>query len=242
MRAFLEAVEDEPIDRIAAFFPKRGGWTWVQSYVDRAGRRGTWRFPATETLRAITVGGPACLSFGVPGAHVGPPEGVLSMQVAAHGTRWRRVGARRFVPPGAPDDSPAFVEWRLEDGEWVVSAFGDEYYYDPGLLGVSVLDRTVGRRDSTRGRRLTADDAYAEKEPWFISDEPIVFEGGRYTKYGLPRTLAEHEVTRIGSLGRVGVFAEAGASGAGMPDVLYLPVRPGGEFQPYQSFGGDSCR
>lgn len=98
-----------------------------------------------------------------------------------------------------------------------------------------------GKRDSTAGRPLTAEDAVAENEPWYLDHRPITFERRRYVKYGLPRALAEHEVTRIGSLGRVGVFAETGAS-AEIPDVLYIPVRPGGEFQPYQGFGSEPCR
>jgi hypothetical protein len=51
-------------------------------------------------------------------------------------------------------------------------------------------------------------------------------------KYGLPRVLGVNEVTRMGDYMGVPVFAETGATGA--TEVIYLPVRPGCEFQPYQ--------
>ena len=51
-------------------------------------------------------------------------------------------------------------------------------------------------------------------------------------KYGLPRVLGVTEVSRVGDFMGVGVYAEAGATGT--PDVIYIPVRPGCEFQPYQ--------
>jgi hypothetical protein len=41
-----------------------------------------------------------------------------------------------------------------------------------------------------------------------------------------------NEVTRTADFQGVPVFAEAGATGA--TEVLYVPVRPGCEFQPYQ--------
>jgi len=74
--------------------------------------------------------------------------------------------------------------------------------------------------------------AYAANATWFINNEPITFNNRRYVKYGLPRVLGVSEVTRGGDYQGVGVFTEAGATGA--PEVIYLPVRPGCEFQPYQ--------
>jgi len=56
--------------------------------------------------------------------------------------------------------------------------------------------------------------------------------GRRYVKYGLPRVLGVNEVTRTADYMGVPVFAEAGATAA--TEVLYVPVRPGCEFQPYQ--------
>jgi hypothetical protein len=44
--------------------------------------------------------------------------------------------------------------------------------------------------------------------------------------------LGVNEVARMGDYMGVPVFGEAGATGA--TEVIYLPVRPGCEFQPYQ--------
>ncbi|HEX9936671.1 MAG TPA: hypothetical protein VGB15_06100 [Longimicrobium sp.] len=74
-------------------------------------------------------------------------------------------------------------------------------------------------------------EGYAANATWFINNEPITFNGRRYVKYGLPRVLGVTEVTSSGTFEGVPVFAEAGAAS---PDVIYIPVRTGCEFQPYQ--------
>jgi hypothetical protein len=58
-----------------------------------------------------------------------------------------------------------------------------------------------------------------------------MFQGRRFVKYGLARVLGVNEVTRVGDHMGVPVFAEMGQT---RPDVIYVPVRPGCEFQPYQ--------
>ena len=74
---------------------------------------------------------------------------------------------------------------------------------------------------------------YAANATWYINNEPITFGNRRYVKYGLPRVLGVNEVTRVGDYQGVGVFAETGATDR--PEVVYIPVRPGCEFQPYQT-------
>ncbi|HEX8693957.1 MAG TPA: hypothetical protein VF746_16155 [Longimicrobium sp.] len=76
---------------------------------------------------------------------------------------------------------------------------------------------------------------YAADAPWYVSHEPIVYEGSLYVKYGLPRVLGVDELKRIGTFRGIPVFGEVEASTR--PDVLYLPVRPGCEFHPYQISG-----
>ena len=73
---------------------------------------------------------------------------------------------------------------------------------------------------------------YAGGAPWFINNEPITFGGRRYVKYGLPRVVGVTELGRVGDYQGVGVFGEAG--GMEPREVIYVPVRPGCEFQPYQ--------
>ncbi|HST61729.1 MAG TPA: hypothetical protein VLK84_23720 [Longimicrobium sp.] len=77
-----------------------------------------------------------------------------------------------------------------------------------------------------------ATTGYAAGAPWYIDNEPITVNGRRFVKYGLPRILGVTEVTRTADYMGVPVFAEAGATTA--TEVVYVPVRPGCEFQPYQ--------
>jgi hypothetical protein len=141
------------------------------------------------------------------------------------------VGGTRFVPPGEPARSPAYVEWRLEDGEWVVSSIGDEQIYQ--------RPRRPMRNEVTRDRRPGPDDGvYAAGAEWYVMNEPIAFNGNRYVKYGLPRPLAAHEIERVGTLGGVAVYAEAASE---RMEVLYVAVGPG-SYQPYQGSGSHRCR
>lgn len=72
---------------------------------------------------------------------------------------------------------------------------------------------------------------YAAGTVWYINSEPTAFDGaGEYRKYGLPRILGVSEVEFSRSYGGVPIFVEAGRPQA---EVLYVPVRPGCEFQPY---------
>lgn len=229
--AFLRAVNDAPLDSVAAFFPRRGDWTWTQAAegAPPQHRLTVWRFAATETLRAIGPGGPVCASFWQSGGGVGPLETVLIMRIKWHRTRWRRVAGNRFVPPGESSRSPVFVQWRREDGRWVVSAFGDATYWFPRVLGEF---RSHVVRDTVL--RLPPTPVYAAEAPWYVENRPISFEGYRYVKYGRPRVIADSLLTRIGRFGPIGVYTAKDDADA---EVLYIPVTPG-EYQPYQTAHG----
>jgi len=92
-------------------------------------------------------------------------------------------------------------------------------------------DTTVGGRAFAQAHPSTT-PPYAAAAPWFIQGDAITVDGRRFVRYGLPRVLGTGEVTRAGEHQGVPVFAEPGA---GRADVLYVPVRPGCEFQPYQT-------
>lgn len=219
--AFLRAVR-APLDSVAAFFPRRGDWTWTRvTYGAPPGRRSTvWRFAATETLRAIRPHGPVCESFW-RGAGVGPSE------IEEDGTRWRRVAGNRFVPPGESARSPVFVQWRREDGRWVVSAFGDTTHWSPRVLGYLRGGDVV--RDTVLP--LPPTPVYAAEAPWYLDNRTISFEGYRYNKYGRPRAIADSlSLRRVGRFGLIGVYTEKGNTTANM---LYIPVAPG-QYQLYE--------
>jgi hypothetical protein len=231
MRAFLREVPDAPNTELAAFFPRRGDWTWEQTLLDGRGiatRVVVRRFPGAETLRVIGAGGPACLSFDGIRGDFGPFEGQFGMQARMNPGPWRRVRGNRFVPHGASARSPVFVEWRREDGQWVVAAFGEEGVYAPRLLG-----RPAGPfvRDTT----LFPEDAAFDRANWPM----VVIDGRRYTKYGLPRPIERDLLSRIGVLHRVSVYAERG-SRLDWPEHVYLATAPG-EYQPYETAAPTPC-
>lgn len=126
MTAFIAAVRREGVDSIAAFFPRTGTLSYVRTRHAREGTTtGRWDFSPVDALQAIRRG-PLRPSFTIN--REGQTIGLLAHQVMHRGPSWRRVRGSRFVPPGAPASSPAFVEWRRERGEWVVSAVGDESF------------------------------------------------------------------------------------------------------------------
>lgn len=73
---------------------------------------------------------------------------------------------------------------------------------------------------------------YVGSSRWFIDSKPVVFKLKKYVKYGLPRVLQPTDVRKVGIYQKAAVFAEPSA--ARNPEVIYLPVREGCEFQPYQ--------
>jgi hypothetical protein len=125
--AFLRAVRGTGRDPVERFFPRTGVVTYVTTtYSDSGHVVGTWRFPVAALSR-LSWGHPLFWVFDI--AVEGQPIGTLSHQLLMRGTLWRRVERTlRFVPADGPDDSPLYVEWRREDGQWVVSRIGDESF------------------------------------------------------------------------------------------------------------------
>ncbi|HEY0026127.1 MAG TPA: hypothetical protein VGB24_24770 [Longimicrobium sp.] len=102
------------------------------------------------------------------------------------------------------------------------------------LRNVTVQYNTQTGDTTMNGQRFAPPmTGYAAGASWFINNEAVMVMGRRYVKYGLPRVLGVNEVTRVGEYQGVSVFAETGATGT--PEVLYVPVRSGCEFQPYQT-------
>jgi hypothetical protein len=80
------------------------------------------------------------------------------------------------------------------------------------------------------------DSTYALNASWYRDREPLSLLGGRYVMYGLPRILGTTDVVPVATFRGVTVFAEPGADRR-WTEVVYLPTRPGCEFQPYQRGG-----
>ena len=244
--AFLRAMARAPNDSLAAFFPRRGDWTWTQVTEGAPPwhRPTVWRFAAPETLQTILRSGSVCEAFS---GFMGTYGNDLLMRTEADGTRWRRVAGNRFVPPGESARSPMFVQWRREDGRWVVSAFGHANSWHPRVLGYirghDVVPDTVLRLPST--------PVYAAEAPWYLDSRTIYFEGRSYTKYGLPRAIPDSlSLRRVGRFGLIGVYVEkrvprsrppAPRGRWRHPDLIYIPLAPG-QYQLYEvGHGGAPC-
>jgi hypothetical protein len=125
-------------------------------------------------------------------------------------------------PPARPTDTTRAIQVCVVQGGALTTVTAQ--------YNTATGDTTVnGQRFATA---YPATTGYAAGSTWYINNEPITVNGRRYVKYGLPRVLGANEVSRTADFNGVPVFAETGATGA--TEVLYVPVRPGCEFQPYQ--------
>ena len=235
MDAFLQALRSDSRDSIAAFFPRRGDWSWVRTVREPNGPAvvvvGVRRFSGAETVRVIGRGGPACGSVDQGNGHSGPFEEHLGMQARMHRGSWPRVDATRFVPPGGTARSPIFVEWKKEDGEWVVLAIGDQ--------SVGFPHPPLTRSDVQRGTPVDSAETDATRAAWFRENAVIHFNGLRYVKYGYPRSAERSRLSRFGHRDGVPLFVESGTNEA--PDVFYVPVGPS-LFQLYETHGPAPCQ
>lgn len=146
-----------------------------------------------------------------------PEPQVVQMPAPAPDT----VRVTREVAPPLPDGTPATI--CLATGENVqvrVTAQGDT------LVGPS--------RVSIRTLRpgVVFAGSYAEGRPWFVNDQPVVFENRNYDKSGNEVRMDCPDLMRVGEFMGVPLFARRNAE---RPfDMLYVPVRPG-IWQPYQA-------
>jgi hypothetical protein len=78
-----------------------------------------------------------------------------------------------------------------------------------------------------------ATTGYAAGADFFVQDRPIRFRNRNYVRFGLTRIIPTTDVRPIGDFQGATLFAETAANMQN-PDVVYVLVRPGCEFQPYQ--------
>jgi hypothetical protein len=95
-------------------------------------------------------------------------------------------------------------------------------------------DTVIGGRP-WREALPAASPPYAEGVDWYVKGDMVVSPGRELPleRYGLTRILGPAEVKRFGEYRGLPLFVEALHEGP-IADVVYLFVRPGCEFQPYQ--------
>ncbi|HEV3052558.1 MAG TPA: hypothetical protein VGX50_19760, partial [Longimicrobium sp.] len=71
---------------------------------------------------------------------------------------------------------------------------------------------------------------YLAREEWYRTDGMVVFQDRRYVRYGIPRVIRAHALTRVGEFRGIPLFAENRRAAAGF---VYALVSPACDFQPY---------
>jgi hypothetical protein len=99
--------------------------------------------------------------------------------------------------------------------------------YNPATGDTMVMNQ----RFSTRYPVTTP--TYASGANWFVQTDGMRFMNRDYVRFGVSRLITTPaQLTRVGEFQGTPIFAEAGATTP--HSVLYVPLRPGCEFQPYQ--------
>lgn len=74
---------------------------------------------------------------------------------------------------------------------------------------------------------------YASGANWYVTTDQMRFSNRDYVRFGVSRLITTpSQLTRVGEFQGTSIFAEAGSTAP--HQVLYVPLRPGCEFQPYQ--------
>ena len=99
-------------------------------------------------------------------------------------------------------------------------------------LQFSITSGDSAYRGTPVSQAFPTDSTYALNAGWYVSSEPIRVKDGFYVKYGLPRILNSTDVVPVATFASVTVFAEPVVNPR-RPEIVYVPVRPGCEFQTY---------
>lgn len=131
-------------------------------------------------------------------------------------------------PPPAPAPAPAPPADRAVS-VCVVQGTGlstVEAMYNP-----TRRDTTVSGQAFATRYPATA-PTYAAGATWFVNTDALNFNNTDYVKFGVTRVIQPTQLMRAGEFQGTNVFVESGATAP--YNVVYVPVRPGCEFQPYQ--------
>jgi hypothetical protein len=92
-------------------------------------------------------------------------------------------------------------------------------------------DTVIGGQAFSQAHPATAPN-YAAGANWFIQSDTMAFNQRTWVKFGVTRVIQPPQLQRVGEQMGTPIFAEAGRTAP--YEVVYVPVRPGCEFQPYQ--------
>ena len=96
----------------------------------------------------------------------------------------------------------------------------------------STGDTTVNNR-AFRMAYPSSAPTYASGATWYINNDSITVADEEYVRFGVARVITPpSQLTRVGEFQGTPIFAQTGEDSP--QEVLYVPLRPGCEFQPYQ--------
>jgi hypothetical protein len=154
---------------------------------------------------------------------------VLAMACGRRGSPPEPAPAAKPSPSPRPWVAPEPVDWDRPLRVCIVrngALVQIPVHYDSDTGDTTTLERLPLSHEAP----LTGE--YAAVAGWYVRNELIVFRGLRYVKYGLPREIWPTDLARVGEYRGVGVFADAADTAS--IGFIYLPVRPGCSFQPYE--------
>lgn len=129
-------------------------------------------------------------------------------------------------PPPAPPAPPAMRDVRVcvvQRGELTEVA---------AVVNPATGDTMVNNRRFSEIYPAAA-PVYASSAPWYIGNDSITVAGEEYVRFGVARVITPpSQLMRAGEFQGTPVFGQAGEEAP--QRVLYVPLRPGCEFQPYQ--------
>jgi hypothetical protein len=178
---------------------------------------------------------------GVPEPETTTDEFVLSTRavLGLRITPGRRAVVEPVAPPPAPTPAPPPPVAPTPPAERTIQVcvIQDGQLRMVEATFVPATNDTVIVRDGQRVRFAQAyptGPTFAAGADWFVAGEAIRFQNRTYNRFGLPRVMTppQDQLTRVGEHRGVPLFAAPGA--ATPAQVLYVPIRPTCEFQPYQ--------
>lgn len=143
------------------------------------------------------------------------------------------VATPQLPPPPPPPPPAAPAERQIQ----VCVVQNGQLQNVSAMFRPATGDTVVGSQAFSQAHPATSPN-YATGAPWFIQVDTMVYSDNTWVKFGVTRVIQPPQLQRVGDINGTSVFAEAGSTPAAAPaapyDVLYVPVRPGCEFQPYQ--------
>jgi hypothetical protein len=156
------------------------------------------------------------------------PRLVAGLKVAFGGREPAVVPVPAPVPPPArpPPAPPAMREIR------VCVVQGGQLTEISAMMNPATGDTMVDNRAFGMVHPSNA-PTYASGATWYINNDSIAVNGEEYVRFGVARVITPaSQLTRVGEFQGTPIFGQTGA--AAPQQVLYVPLRPGCEFQPYQ--------